>query len=139
MMRFTNNIKEKIMTNPKLFEIANTLSKLTVLEAKELIDILENDYGIKPQQTSVLFNKPKEDNIPVVEKTEFDVYLDKVEPYQQKLKIIKILKETFNFGLKECKDLVDSTPCLLKRGMSKADIESLKNRLAEFDAKVTLK
>ena len=46
-MRFINNKVEKMATNPKLFAIADTLTKLTVLEAKQLIDILENDYGIK--------------------------------------------------------------------------------------------
>jgi large subunit ribosomal protein L7/L12 len=127
------------MTNPKLYEMANTLSKLTVLEAKELIDILENDYGIKPAQSIVSANKQEEAKKPLVEQTEFDVYLEKVEVYQEKLKIIKAVKEIMGLGLKESKNLIDSTPCILKSKVSKAEAELIKNKLAEFNAKVTIK
>lgn len=127
------------MTSPKLFEIADTLANLTVLEAKELINILENEYGIKPVLQTVIESKVVEDSKPVVEQTEFDVYLDKIEPYHQKLTIIKTIKELLTTNLKEAKELVEASPCLLRSKLSKAEVEIIRNRLAEFDAKITVK
>jgi large subunit ribosomal protein L7/L12 len=136
-MRFTNKINEKMATNPKLFEIADTLTKLTVLEAKQLIDILENDYGIKGAQSIVQKPVTTEDNIAVVEQTEFNVYLKEIG--NQKLQVIKKVKEIQNLGLKEAKDLVDSAPCLLREKVSKADAEIIRTELQNLFAVVEIK
>jgi large subunit ribosomal protein L7/L12 len=137
-MRFTNKINEKMATNPKLFEIADTLTKLTVLEAKQLIDILEKDYGIKGAQNIVQKSVTTEENkVAVVEQTEFNVYLKEIG--NQKLQVIKKVKEITNSGLKEAKDLVDSAPCLLREKVSKADAEIIRTELQNLFAVVEIK
>ena len=139
-MRFSNKENEKTIkmaTNPKLFAIADTLSKLTVLEAKELVNILENDYGIKGAQTITEFRPAGDEPVPVVEQTEFDVYL--LEPGVQKLQVIKVIKQITGLGLIEAKTLVDSAPCKIKEKVSKDEAEALVAPLRELMAKIEIK
>jgi large subunit ribosomal protein L7/L12 len=125
-------------TDPKLFAIADTLSKLTVLEAKELVRILEEDYGIKGAQTIVTDFKPAEtEPVPEVEQTEFDIILKEVGG--QKLQVIKKVKEIIGLGLKESKELVDSAPCLLRKKALKAEVQLLKTELENLGAVIELK
>jgi large subunit ribosomal protein L7/L12 len=125
-------------TDPKIFAIADTLANLTVLEAKELIDILENDYGIKPAQSGISIVTPKNEiNIPEPEQTEFNVYLKEVG--NQKLQVIKKVKEIIGLGLKESKELVDSAPCLLREKVSKAEAEIIRTELENLFAKIEVK
>jgi len=124
------------MKNEKLLEIANRLSKLTVLESKQLMGILEIDYGIKGNQTiePVYIS----DYQPVyVEQTEFDVYLKEIGGL--KLQVIKKVKELNNLNLLEAKSLVESSPCLLKGKLSKEDSEKYKKELDEFGAVIEIK
>ena len=137
-MRFSNKENEKTMaTNPKLFAIADTLSKLTVLEAKELVNILENDYGIKGVQTITGFKPSGDEPVPVVEQTEFDVYLKEIGG--QKLQVIKKTKELFNLTLLEAKALVESAPCKIKEKASKEEAENIKKEFEIFEALVEIR
>ena len=124
-------------TNPKLFAIADTLSKLTVLEAKELVDILEKDYGIKPAQNIAPVGIVPTVEIVKVEQTEFNVYLKEIGG--QKLHVIKKVNELLRLGLKESKDLVDSCPCLLKEKISKNDAQTFKTELENVGAVIEVK
>ena len=71
------------------------------------------------------------------EKDEFDVVLEGVG--DKKIQVIKVVRELTGLGLKEAKDLVDSAPGTVKEGVSKADAESMKAKLEEAGAAVTLK
>lgn len=124
-------------TNPKLFAIADTLSKLTVLEAKELVDILEKDYGIKPAQSIAPVGIVPEVEDVVKEQTEFDVYLKEVGG--QKLQIIKKTKELRNLTLMEAKTLVESAPCKILEKASKENATLFKTELESFGAVVEIK
>ena len=73
----------------------------------------------------------------VEEKTEFDVEL--AETGDQKVKVIKAVREVTGLGLKEAKDLVDSAPKILKTEVSKEEAEEIKKKLEEVGAKVNLK
>jgi large subunit ribosomal protein L7/L12 len=125
-------------TNPKLFEIADTLTKLTVLEAKELIDILENDYGIKPAKNIIQSNDSvvKED-IPEPEQTEFDVILKEIG--LQKLRLIKRVKELKNLNLVDAKNLVESAPCKLEEKTSDKNAAFFKTELELLGAVIEIK
>ena len=124
-------------TNPKLFAIADTLSKLTVLEAKELVDILEKDYGIKPAQNiSPVGIVPTVEAV-VKEQTEFDVYLKEVGVL--KLQIIKKTKELRNLTLIEAKTLVESAPCKILEKTSKENAMVFKTELENFGAVIEIK
>ena len=135
-MRFTNK-NEKMATNPKLFAIADTLSKLTVLEAKELVDILEIEYGILPNMPTLFNGTMPVEEVPEIEQTEFNVYLKEIGG--QKLQIIKKVKEIMGLCLKESKELVDSTPCLLKEKVMKAEAETLRTELQNLGAVVEVR
>jgi large subunit ribosomal protein L7/L12 len=135
-MRFANDPAEPTTpTNPKLSSIAYTLSKLTVLEAKELADILENDFGIKKAKTE--FKPAGYEPVPEVEQTEFNVYLKEIG--NQKLQVIKKVHEVMGLGLKEAKALVDSTPCLLKEKILKAEVTTIKAELENVGAVVEVR
>jgi large subunit ribosomal protein L7/L12 len=124
-------------TDPKLFAMADTLSKLTVLEAKELVRILEEDYGIKGAQTIAPVSiVPTEEEV-VVEQTEFDVYLKEIG--LQKLQVIKKVKELFGLTLLEAKNLVESAPSKIKEKVSKEEAENLKKELELFGAVLEIK
>ena len=119
-------------TDPKLFAIADTLSKLTVLEAKELVRILEEDHGIKAPETIGVGVVPTFEPIVEVEQTEFDVYLKEIGG--QKLQIIKKVKELHNLSLLEAKALVESAPCKMKDKISKEEAQNYKKELEDFGA-----
>jgi len=91
-----------------LNQLAEQLVNLTVREVKELADILENQYGIKPAAAAAVVAAPAAAAAAVVEQTEFDVILK--EAGAEKLKVVKAVKETLGLGLKEAKDLVDGAP-----------------------------
>lgn len=125
-------------TNPKLFEIANTLTKLTVLEAKELINILENDYGIKPAQNVVGLNTlALSEKVSEPEQTEFDVILKEIGT--QKLKLIVKIKELKNLSLIEAKTLVESTPCKVLEKVSKENATQFKTELEILGATIEIR
>ena len=135
-MRFTNKQNE-MTTNPKLSAIADILSKLTALEAKELANILETDYGIKGVQTITEFKPAGTEPVPEIEQTEFDVILKEIGG--QKLQVIKKVHDVMGLGLKEAKALVDSAPCLLREKILKAEVTILKAELENLGAVIEVK
>ena len=104
---------------------AEQLVNLTVKEVSELATILKEEYGIEPAAAAA------------EEKTSFDVVLKAAGA--NKLAIVKLVKELTGLGLKEAKDMVDSTPSAIKEGIAKADAEALKKQLEEAGAEVELK
>ncbi|MEI6820495.1 MAG: 50S ribosomal protein L7/L12 [Bacteroidota bacterium] len=118
---------------------AEQLVNLTVKEVKELADILKDEYGIEPAVASVAVAAPTSgaaSNV-VEEKTEFDVILKSAG--QQKLAVVKLVKELTSLGLKEAKELVDAAPKPLKEAVSKDEAEALKKQLEEAGAEVEIK
>ncbi len=117
---------------------AEQLVNLTVKEVKELADILKEEYGIEPAVASVAVAAPAASaNNAVEEKTEFDVILKSAG--QQKLAVVKLVKELTSLGLKEAKELVDAAPKPLKEAVSKDEAEALKKQLEEAGAEVEIK
>jgi len=135
-MKFTNKINEIMATNSKLFAIADTLSKLTTLEAKQLKDILENEYGIKGKNivTPIGVSTPQ---VAIKEQTEFDVYLKEIGG--QKLYVVKKVNECLRLGLRESKELVDKCPGLLAGKISKFDAQTLKTELENVGAVIEIR
>ncbi len=119
---------------------AEQLVNLTVKEVNELAEILKEEYGIEPAAAAaVAVAAPAAEGgeAGAAEKTEFDVVLN--SPGAQKLKIVKEVKNLLGLGLKEAKELVDSAPAVLKKGVPKEEAESIKNALTELGAEVELK
>jgi len=121
-----------------LKKFAEELVNLTVKEVNELAEILKSEYGIEPAAAAVaVAAAPAAVEEAVEEKTSFDVILK--SPGAAKLAIVKAVKELTGLGLKEAKDLVDSAPSELKKGVTKDEAEALKKQLEEAGAEVELK
>ena len=101
--------------------IAEELVNLTVKEVNELATVLKDEYGIEPAAAAVAVAAGPAAGGAAAggaeEKTEFNVVLAEVG--DNKLKVVKAVKEACGLGLKEAKDLVDGAPSTLKEGMSK--------------------
>ena len=116
-------------------EFVAEIDKLSVLELNELVKAIEEKYGVSAAAGVVVAAGPAA--AAAEEKTEFDVEL--TEAGANKIKVIKVVREITGLGLKEAKDAVESTPKVLKEGVSKEEAESLKAKLEAEGAKVTLK
>ncbi|WP_013322790.1 50S ribosomal protein L7/L12 [Gloeothece verrucosa] len=123
-------------------EILEKLKSLTLLEAAELVKQIEEAFGVSAAApvggvvmaapTAAAAAEPEE------EKTEFDVILEEV-PADKKIAILKVVRTITGLGLKEAKDLVESTPKPIKEGTNKDDAEDTKKKLEEAGAKVSVK
>jgi large subunit ribosomal protein L7/L12 len=123
-------------------ELGDKIVALTLKEAKELSDYLEQVHGIKPAAGgAVMMAGPVADAGPAKaaeEKTEFDVVIESYEA-TKKIGIIKVVRAATSLGLKEAKDLVEAIPAKVKEGISKEDAEKLKKELEEAGAKIIIK
>ena len=117
--------------------IAEELVNLTVKEVNELATVLKDEYGIEPAAAAVAVAAGGAAAGGAEEKSEFNVVLAEVG--DNKLKVVKAVKEACGLGLKEAKDLVDGAPSTLKEGMAKAEAENLKKLLEAEGAKIELK
>lgn len=118
-------------------EIAEELVNLTVKEANELADFLEEEYGIEPATGGAVVAAGGGEGGGEEEQTEFDVVLN--GPGDKKIAVIKEVRGITGLGLKEAKDLVDNAPNPIKEGASKEEAEDLKSQLEDAGAEVELK
>nr|YP_009296764.1 ribosomal protein L12 [Bangiopsis subsimplex]AOM66107.1 ribosomal protein L12 [Bangiopsis subsimplex]ARO90336.1 50S ribosomal protein L12 [Bangiopsis subsimplex] len=127
----------------KITGILEELKTLTLLEAAELVKQIEETFGVDasaPSGGMVMMGggaaAPAQEE--VEEKTEFDVVLQEV-PAAKKIAVLKVVRSITGLGLKEAKDLVESTPKTLKEGTSKEDAEDIKKKLEEAGAAINIK
>ena len=120
----------------KFKSIVETIEKMSVIDLNELVRLLEKRFGVSAQVVAVAA-------APVAsvgagdEKTVFAVHL--AAAGEQKIAVIKVVKEVLGLGLKEAKDLVDGAPALLKDGMKKEEAEEFKKKIETAGGKVELK
>jgi large subunit ribosomal protein L7/L12 len=120
-------------------EILDKIASMTVLELSELIKAMEEKFGVSAA-AAVAVAAPAAGAAPAAaaeEQTEFTVVLAAVG--DNKVNVIKAVRELTGLGLKEAKDLVDGAPKPVKEGISKADSEAAKKKLEEAGAKVEIK
>ncbi|WP_334109256.1 50S ribosomal protein L7/L12 [Methylobacillus sp.] len=121
-------------------EILDAIASLTVLELSELIKDLEEKFGVSAAAAAVAVAAPAaagDAGSAAAEKTEFDVIL--ASAGDNKVNVIKVVRELTSLGLKEAKDLVDAAPKAVKEGVSKADAEAAAKKLEEAGAKAEIK
>jgi large subunit ribosomal protein L7/L12 len=122
--------------------IADSLSGLSVMEAANLVKMLEEKWGVSAAApvAAMAMAAPgaAAAAAPAEEKTEFDVILKDV-PADKKINVIKVVREVTSLGLKEAKDLVEGAPKPVKEGVSKADAEAIKKKFEEVGAGVEIK
>ena len=117
-------------------EIIEVIKGLTVLELNDLVKACEEEFGVSAAAGVVVAAAGAEGGA-AEEKTDFDVELTEVG--DQKVKVIKAVKDATGLGLKEAKEVVDGAPKVVKEGVSKEEAEALKSQLEEVGAVVTLK
>lgn len=127
-----------------LQKLVEELSNLTLLEAVELVRLLEERWGVKAAApvAAVAAVPAAAPGAPaaapaVEEKTEFDVILKEVGP--KKIEVIKVVRQLTNLGLKEAKDLVEAAPKAVLEGVSKEVAQDAKAKLEAVGAVVEIK
>lgn len=129
---------EAPQTNPKVQQVLDLVSGMTLLEAAELVKAFEQKFGVSAAPVAVAAAAgPAAAAAPAEEKTDFDVVL--VNAGANKLQVIKVVREFTTLGLKEAKALVDSAPKPVKEAAAKEEAEKIKAKLEEAGAKVELK
>jgi large subunit ribosomal protein L7/L12 len=119
-------------------QILEAVSKLTVLELSQLIKDMEEKFGVSAAAAvAVAGPAAAAAAAPAEEKTEFTVMLTAIG--ENKVNVIKAVREVTSLGLKEAKDLVDGAPKPVKEGISKADAEAVLKKLIDAGAKAEIK
>lgn len=129
----------------KIDEIMEQLKTLTLLEASELVEKIEETFGVDASAGGGMMMMagapagggaaPTEE---VEEKTEFDLFVAEV-PADKKIAVLKVVRGITGLGLKEAKELVESAPKVIQEAMAKDAAETAKKQLEEAGAKVELK
>ena len=121
--------------------IADQIQGLTLLEASQLVKMLEERLGVSAAAAAVAVAAPAAGAAAAApaaeEKTEFTVVLTAAGA--NKINVIKVVREITSLGLKEAKDLVEGVPALVKDAVAKADVDAMKKKLEEAGAKVVVK
>ena len=126
------------MASEKITNILEEIKTLTILELADLVKAVEEEFGVSAAAPVGVVAVAGGAAAPAVEEqTEFEVIL--ASAGDQKLKVVKAVKEELGLGLGEAKALVDSAPKTLKEGVSKEDAEKLKAALEAFGATVEIK
>lgn len=128
------NNKKMSITKEQIIE---TVASMSVMEVTELVAAMEEKFGVSianaTNSSMVQPSKIEE----IEEKTAFDVIISAIG--SNKIAVIKAVRKITGLGLKEAKDLVESTPAVVKQGISKEDSEDIKKTLEEVGASIELK
>ena len=118
-------------------EIIDALKEMTLLEASELVKAIEDTFGVSAAAPAAVVAAPAAGAAEAEEKTEFDVVLEGFG--DNKIQVIKVVREITNLGLKEAKEVVESAPKAILEGAKKEDAEAAKEKLEAAGAAVSLK
>lgn len=117
-------------------KILDEIKELTLLEVNDLVKALEEEFGVSAA-APVMVAGAAAGGAAVEEKTDFDVIL--ASAGDQKIKVIKVVREITGLGLADAKALVDGAPKPIKEGAAKEEAEEIKTKLEEVGATVELK
>ncbi len=121
-------------------DVLNWVRGASMLEVSELVKAIEEEYGVSAAPAMVAGFAPAAAAAPAAEEvvqTEFDVVLTGVG--QQKIQVIRVVRELTGLGLKEAKDLVDSAPKPVKEKVAREEADQVKAKLTEVGATVEIK
>ncbi|NCU28839.1 MAG: 50S ribosomal protein L7/L12 [Candidatus Moranbacteria bacterium] len=127
--------ENKVEVPAKFKDIVSKIEEMSVIDLHELVKVLEEKFGVSAAAVAVAGAGATP--AAVEEKTAFTVEL--TEAGEQKIAVMKVVKEVLGLGLKEAKDLVDGAPSVLKDGIKKEEAEDFKKKIEEAGGKVTLK
>ncbi|MFA5317917.1 MAG: 50S ribosomal protein L7/L12 [Patescibacteria group bacterium] len=131
--------KKDVVVPEKFKSLVGEIEKMSVLDLAELVKILEEKFGVSAAAPAMMMGvMPGAGAAEAVEeKTEFDVELTGFG--DNKIAVIKVVKEITGLGLKEAKDMVDGAPKVVKEAVKKEEAEEIKKKIEEAGGSVTLK
>ena len=118
-------------------DFISAIKEMSVMELNELVKACEEEFGVSAAAGVVVATAGAAGGAGGEEKTDFNVEL--TDAGAEKIKVIKVVRDTTGLGLKEAKDLVEGAPKMIKEGVPKAEAEEIKKKFEEVGAKVTLK
>ena len=118
-------------------EIIDALKEMTLLEASELVKAIEDTFGVSAAAPAAVVAAPAAGEAAAEEKTNFDVVLEGFG--DNKIAVIKVVREITGLGLKEAKEAVEGAPKAIQEGVNKEKAEEIKAKLEEAGAAVTIK
>lgn len=128
----------KVVEVPKKFaELVKQIEEMSVLELSELVKVFEEKFGVSATPVAVAGAAVAAEAAPVEEKTSFNVELTNIG--EQKVAVIKAVKDIAGLGLKDAKDLVDKAPSIIKENVAKAEAEEMKAKIEAAGGQVELK
>jgi large subunit ribosomal protein L7/L12 len=125
---------EQVEIPAKFKSLVESVETMSVLDLNELVKLLEKKFGVSAAAVAVA--APTSGEV-IEEKSTVAVHL--ASAGEQKIAVIKVIKEALTLGLKEAKDLVDGAPILVKDAMKKEDADALKKKIEEAGGKVEYK
>jgi len=131
--------KKEIEVPAKFKDLVATIEKMSVLDLSELVKVLEEKFGVSamPMMSAAPAASGEAGGAAAEEKTSFDVELTAAG--EQKIAVIKVVREITGKGLKESKDVVDAAPQIIKSGVKKDEAEEIKKKLQEAGATAEVK
>lgn len=138
----SNETKKDSVEVPKKFQdLVKQIEEMSVLDLSELVKVLEEKFGVSAAAPMMVATGPAsgsgDASVEKEEKTSFNVEL--ASGGDQKIAVIKVIREVTSLGLKEAKDLVDGAPKMVKENVKKEEAEEIKKKLEAAGAKVELK
>ena len=125
----------KVEVPAKFADLVSKIEGMSVLDLNELVKVLEAQFGVSA--SAMMAAGPATAGPAAEEKDSFTVVL--ASAGEQKIGVMKVVKEALGLGLKEAKDLVDGAPATLKEGMKKEEANELKKKIEEAGGKIELK
>jgi len=133
--------KKDIIVPDKFKSIVKEIEKMSVLDLSELVKILEDKFNVSAVAPMMMGAMPSVvgagEQSAVEEKSEFNIELTSAG--ENKINVIKVIREISEMGLKEAKDLVDGAPSIVKENVKKEEAEEIKKKIETAGGKVTLK
>lgn len=124
---------ENVEIPAKFKSVVETIETMSVLDLNELVKLLEKKFGVSAAAVAVAAPAA------AAAEEKSTVALHLAAAGEQKIAVIKVIKEALALGLKEAKDMVDGAPILVKDGMKKEDADALKKKIEEAGGKVEYK
>jgi len=128
-------VKKEVSINPKFKDIIEKIENFSVVELADLVKTLEEKFGVSA--SAVAASGAISGEVASEEKDAYDVELKAAG--DQKINVIKVVREVTGLGLKEAKDMVDQAPKVIKEGIKKEEAEGLVKKLQEAGAIVEMK
>jgi large subunit ribosomal protein L7/L12 len=136
-MKNMSEEKTEVIVPEKFKALVSEIEKMSVMDLSELVKVLEEKFGVSAAAPMMAMAMPGAAAAEVEEKSSFDVELSGIG--ENKIAVIKVVKEITGLGLKEAKEMVEAAPKVIKAGAKKEEAEELKKKLVEAGASVNLK